>query len=204
MTAMRPHFLSDFSDRCPARKVTILDRSDDMLPFWRIRCADLRNIGRAWLAMPREEGAAVPPWHAFSPAAFASCLDKLCVIKAGDWRAHEIEFSLCGDHPTEFLGNGRPFVLAEMRRDPLQESIYFDILNRAGRAIENGMPQYVRKSMAWNDRNFIEYESLMLPFAAEGGVQRLLQPVSARARVIRSDARRPGDADTPLWCEMWG
>jgi len=195
---MRHRQLREFQGRTPAREVVVLDQGDDVLPFDRIRCPDLIAIGQAWLDMPRNEGRTIPEWRAFSPAAFASCLDKLCVLKARDWRAHDIEFSLYGNHPTDFLGNGRSLVMKEMRGDPMHEANYLDILNRAGRAIENAMPQYVRKTLSWNEGNYIDYETLMLPFVAEDGVQRLLQPVSARARV-RVTTPSPG-----RWCEVRG
>jgi len=199
MTIVRHRPLREFQGRTPAREVTVLDRGDDALPFDRIRCPDLRAIGQAWLDMPRGEGETIPHWRAFSPADFASCLEKLCVIKARDWRAHDIEFSLYGSHPTEFIGNGRPLVLADMREDPVHEENYLDIVNRAGRAIENAAPQYVRKSLSWNEDNYIDYEALMLPFVAEGGVQRLLQPLSARARLVA-----PTAAPVRRWCEVRG
>jgi len=169
--------------------VVHLDQGDDMLPFDRIECGDLRSIGKAWIAMPRNQGEYLPSWNEFDPADFKFCLDKFCVLKVQDWRKNQIEFSLYGGHPTDYLGNGKPLVMQNLRSNPLHSANYIDIRDRAGRAIDNEAPQYVRKTLSWNDQSYIEYETLMLPFLPDQGVQRLLQPVSARAllRLVKSD-----------------
>ena len=168
----------------PARKVVLIDSEDDVLPFDRIQCEDLRMIGDAWLGMPREEGETLPRWSVFDTSQFTGTLDKICVLKATDWRADEIEFSLFGGHATDLIGRGKPISLQRMRRDPQCCANYIEVRNRAGRAIDNEAPQYARKTLSWNQQSHIEYETLMLPFMAEGKVQRLLQPISARHREI--------------------
>lgn len=172
------------NDSIPARSIEIIDSQDDDLPFDRIQCEDLRKIGDAWLRMERQPSEALPRWSAFDPARFTRMLDKFCVLKAGDLRADEIEFSLCGGHATHFIGQGKMLSLQEMRHDPQRAPNYRDVRNRASRAIENEAPQYVRKTLSWNDKNCTEYEALMLPFMPQGTMQRLLQPVSARIRLI--------------------
>ncbi len=166
----------------PARNVDLIDWEDDDLPFDRIKCEHLRKIGEAWLSMERKAGEALPRWSAFSPAQFVDVIDKICVLKAEDWRADNIEFSLYGGHATEFIGQGKPLALQEMRHNPLHKANYVDVRDRAGRAIENNAPQYARKTLSWNDEGHMEYEALMLPFMPQGKVQRLLQPVSVRLR----------------------
>ena len=202
MAVTRLNLLRKFRASTPARptrNVVLLDQADDTLPFGRIECPDLRTIGKAWLDMPRVSGEAIPRWSEFSPADFRFFLDKFCVLKLQDWRNDEIEFSLYGTHPTDFLGNGRPLVMQDMRNNPLHSGNYLDIRDRAGRAVDNQAPQYVRKTLSWNDRNYIEYETLMLPFIAQDGVHRVLQPVSARARLRLVEPDSP-----PKWCEIDG
>jgi hypothetical protein len=189
--------LGEFRDFSPAREVILLDQGDDELPFERIKCVELCEIGHAWLEMPRIDGEPLPRWSEFQPKNFSATLDKLCVLKVRNWQQNEIEFSLYGGHPTDFIGLGQPLVMQELRNDPLRVSNYIDIRDRAGMAIDNEAPQYVRKTLSWNDENYIEYETLMLPFMPADGEQRLLQPVSARARLRKPDPDAP-----PIWCEV--
>jgi len=175
-----PLDIADLYDQSTDRKVNLLDSEQDALPFDRIFCPDLITIGRAWSEMPCEPGEDLPRWSCFKPFSFKSCLDKMCVISVEDWRANALEFTLYGEHPTEFVGLGRPLSLQALRHDP-QRRVYFDdIRDRVGRAIDHNAPQYARKTLSWNDRGFIEYEILMLPFQPNEGVQRILQPLSAR------------------------
>lgn len=168
----------------PARSVEIIDWQDDDMPFDRIRSADLREIGDAWLRMERHPGEGLPRWSAFDPARFTKMLDKFCVLKTMDGRIDDIEFSLYGGHATHFIGQGKSLSLQEMRHDPLRSANYRDVRDRAWRAIETEAPQYVRKSLSWNDERYTEYETLMLPFMPDGAIRRLLQPVSAWVRSI--------------------
>lgn len=186
MLARNTLHLREFQGVGSAQEVVILDQGEDHIPFDRIVCGDLRTLGQAWLEMNRKEGCALPCWSEFRPYEFKPLVEKLCVMKVEDWRNDKLEFSVFGGHATDFIGCGRPFVLQEMRRDPRYYANYCDIRDRTGRAIDSEAPQYVRKTLSWNDRNFIEYEVLMLPFRPQNGVQRLLQPISARAR-SRSD-----------------
>jgi hypothetical protein len=163
----------------PALSVIVLDEGYDSIPFERISCPDLVFIAQCWLAMPRDEESGLPRWTAFRHAEFVSVLDKFCVLKVIDWRNDALEFSLYGGHPTEMIGRGRPLVMSEMRTDPLRAANYRDIRDRTGRAVENRAPQYARKTLSWDERDYIEYEALMLPFHPGADSQRVLQPVSA-------------------------
>lgn len=169
----------DYDTPNSARRVELLDFEYDSIPFDRIQCPDLRQIGRVWLDYPRQTGQALPQWRQFSPVQFRSMIDKLCVLSVEDWSTEQLEFTLYGGHPTEYIGLGKPLSLQEMRADPFRRNNYADIRDRARRATRNETPQYARKTLSWNDHDFIEYEVLMLPFAPEGGSQRILQPVSA-------------------------
>lgn len=191
------NYLKEYHDYEPPREVVILKNADNFLPIFEINCSDLRLIGEAWLAMPRVSGEELPRWSAFRPKDFVSCLDKFCVLKVEDWKADKLEFSLYGGHPTDYIGCGKPLVMQQLRRDPLRSANYYDIRDRAGRAIDNKAPQFVRKTLSWNANNYIEYETLMLPFMAEGGVQRVLQPVSARA-MDKSFGAEPSS----VWCRV--
>ena len=182
-------FLSDYRDASAPRKVQLLDEERDTIPFERVRCPDLRHIGESWLVLPRIGRDTLPRWSSFELRHFKSMLPKLCVLKVEKWREDRLEFSTYGGHATEFIGGGKPLVLQEMRHHPEHRGNYLDIRDRAGRAIDMSAPQYTRKTLSWNDRGFIEYEVLMLPFEKEGDVQRLLQPVSAW--IERSDPELP-------------
>ena len=197
MLALNSQHLREFNDVTPAREVVLLDQGHDMIPFDRIECRDLRRIGAAWLRMPREGRRRLPRWEMFRPADFKPVLDKFCVLRVHDWRADEIEFSLYGGHPTDFIGSGKPLVMQDMRHDPLRSANYYDIRDRAGRAVDYEAPQYVRKTLSWNDKNYIEYETLMLPFEPGKGTRRVLQPVSARARLRLVHSDRASS-----WCEV--
>jgi len=167
------------------REIVLLDSEQDSLPYDRIVCPDLQAIGRAWEAMPREAGEALPRWQCFRPSAFKCCLDKMCVISVEDWQADALEFTLYGDHATEYVGLGRPLSLQSLRRDPQRRAYYEDIRDRVGLAVQHDAPQYARKTLSWNECGFIQYEILMLPFQQEGTIQRILQPLSAKAHSLR-------------------
>ncbi len=157
----------------------VVDSEEDALPFERILCEDLCIIGRAWLEMERKDGEALPRWNAFDPTRFIGMIDKFCVLKRENGQPDTLEFSLYGGHATDFVGRGKRIVLHEMRRDPLRVANYRDIRTRAERAIDNESPQYVRKTLSWNDENYTEYEALMLPFMPDEKEQRVLHPISA-------------------------
>lgn len=165
------------------RQVVLLDSEKDSLPFDRMACPDLIEIGRAWEGLPREADERLPRWSHFRPFDFKSSIDKMCVISVEDWKTHALEFTLYGQHATEFVGLGRPLSLQALREDPKRCTYYEDIRCRAGRAIENDAPQYAHKTLSWNDRGFVQYEILMLPFLQEGAVQRILQPLSAKVEM---------------------
>jgi hypothetical protein len=170
------------SNHTPARSVVTLDTQQDMIPFDRIKCADLREIGKAWQEYARIEGEPLPRWRMFRVSDFIRTIERLCVLRVEDDRIDDLEFSLYGSHASEYIGNGRRLVLQNLRTDPLRQNNYIDIRDRAERAIINERPQYARKSLSWENKAYIEYEVLMLPFMAEDGTQRLLQPFSARIR----------------------
>lgn len=160
--------------------VELLDVEHDAIPYDRMVCPFMDRVARKWEALPRTEGERLPPWSAFSPQAFKTELTRLCVLQAEDWRADRIEFTLYGAHPTDFIGGGKALSMQAMRASAALRANYEDIRDRAGRAIDRGLPQYARKTMSWASRGYIEYEVLMLPFAPTGdGRQRLLQPASA-------------------------
>jgi len=175
--------IASLYDEFEERQVVLLDQEQDAIPFDRIRCPDLVAIGRAWQDMPRETGEALPRWSCFRPFEFKSSIEKMCVIAVEDWQADALEFSLYGNHPTEFVGLGRPLSLQRLCRDARRRGYYEDIRQRVGRAITNDAPQYARKTLSWNDRGFVQYEVLMLPFLRNGKVQRVLQPVSAKVEM---------------------
>ncbi len=193
--------LQSFTNETPPREVVTLDIGEDTIPVKRIKCPQLLFIGQSWLQMHREAGERLPRWQEFDLNKFTRVIEKFCVIKVVDWRADQIEFSLYGEHPTDFIGGGKPLVMQKLRQDPLRSGNYYDIRDRAGRAVDNEAPQYARKTLSWNERNYIEYETLMLPFVPEDGIQRILQPVSARAR-----RRKTKHSNYPArnWCEISG
>jgi len=171
------------SDDMEERQVILLDQEQDSLPFDRMKSSELIEIGHAWEAMPRESEEHLPRWSRFRPFDFKTSIEKMCVISVEDWQADALEFTLYGDHPTEYIGMGRPVSLQQLRHDPKRRGYYQDIRNRVGRAVENSAPQYARKTLSWNDSGYIQYEILMLPFHAEGSVQRILQPVAAKVEL---------------------
>jgi len=175
--------IASLYDGLEERRVVLLDEEQDSLPFDRIVCPDLIELGRAWKAMPREAGERLPRWSCFRPFDFKSSVEKMCVISVEDWHADAFEFTLYGNHPTELIGLGKPLSLQRLRNDPQRRGYFEDIRNRVGRAVTNYAPQYARKTLSWNDRGFIQYEVLMLPFQGNGDVQRILQPVSAKVEM---------------------
>ena len=165
-----------------ALPVVVIDEELDALPFDRIACPDIKAVADVWLKLPRAEGDKLPRWSSFSPAMVKRQLDKVCILQVGNLDDEEIEFSLYGNHPTEVLGDGKPLRLQEMRKNQSQRQNYLDIFRRAGRTIANKAPQFARKAMSSEGSGEIEYEVVMLPFEAENGVTRILQPVSSTER----------------------
>jgi len=179
-----PQDIASLYDESEEREVILLDQQQDSLPFDRIQCPELIELGQAWQALPRLPEENLPRWASFRPFQFRSSVEKMCVISVEDWRADALEFTLYGNHPTEYIGLGRPLSLQTLRRDPKRCGYYEDIRNRVGRAIEQTAPQYARKTLSWNDRGYVQYEILMLPFFREGAIQRILQPVSAKVELV--------------------
>lgn len=170
-----------YDTELPSQLPALLENCADRIPFDKLQCNDLEWIAESWAALPVQAGELLPRWDSFNVADFARVLDKLCVLHVRDWRTNDIEFVVYGGHPTRFVGLGKPVKLAKMRSDPVAYNNYVDICDRVGRAVCNSKPQYARKTLSWNGRDDIEYETLILPFAPDGsGVQRVLQPVSAR------------------------
>jgi len=165
-----------------AHPVTVLDEAIDSLPFDRIRCSDLRALGKLWQSLARREGEILPRWETFSPNMAIPYLSKICVLHVGDWENDEIEFTLYGGHATDRVGNGQRLVLEKMRNDPLRRTNYRDIKERAGRAVDHSAPQYARKTLSWDGCDEVEYELLMMPFMPENGMSRVLQPLTSERR----------------------
>lgn len=162
---------------------TLLEDHPDALPFDRIRCPDLLWIAEQWLALPRSDGQHLPRWGEFRIRDFVKTASKLCVLHVEDKQPDRTEFTVYGEHPTCYVGLGKPLRLAQMKNDPRTYANYVDIRDRANRAASHEKPQYARKTLSWNGRDDIEYEAMMLPFAPDASsVQRILQPVSARIR----------------------
>ena len=182
---MSVQFLRDFTAvRNPeaARPVVILDEAVNALPFHRIQCPDLKDIGAMWLALPREHGEPLPRWATFSPAMIAPLLSKVCILRVGDWREDDIKFSLYGGHATARIGNGQPLVLSALKDDPKRCGNYHDICTRAGRSVDDAAPQYARKTLSWDGFEEVAYEVLMLPFMPENGISRVMQPITSQER----------------------
>jgi len=165
-----------------ALPVVIYDEETDRLPFEKIRCPDLHFIGSVWAGLPRVDGEPLPRWSAFSPSMITRQLSKVCILHVGDWRRDQIKFTLYGGHATERVGNGRALNLHQLRNDPKRRSNYRDIRDRAGRAVDHAAPQYALKNLSWDGCSEVEYELLMLPFMAENGISRVMQPLNSSKR----------------------
>ncbi len=162
------------------RDVVVLGEGHDSIPFDSISCRDLAFIAQSWIDMPRLPGEPLPRWSEFRLSAFVKVINKLCVVLAREGDADRMEITVCGQHATEYVGNGKPIDLAHMRNDPLRCANYADIRDRVARAIANNAPQYALKTLSWQDMGYVEYEVMVLPFMSESGAQRILHPISVQ------------------------
>ena len=161
------------------RDVLILAESAGRAMLDTIECADLRRLVASWSAFAADPDTALPRWASFSPAIFRTMLPKICVLKVG---RDGMEYSLSGGHANDYLNGGRSLSVEKMRRDPGRRGEFVDLHARVTAAVQHRAAVYVRKAVVWQASRYVEYETVLLPFAPEGGCQRVLQPVSARIR----------------------
>lgn len=121
----------------------------------------LQDVANSWIHLRAELGN-LPTWSMDFALLNPNAVSRMMLY---DTSGDDIYITLIGDQCREFIG-------LEKTKGPLAELMpeinAKDIRNRIALCKEQRAPNYCLKSMSWNnDRDFIKYEALFLPFVAK-------------------------------------
>ena len=122
-----------------------------------------------WFRWQSEAGG-LPDWSVFKPFEHPQLLTHVSVSKrvAGQYLC-----VLVGEAPKQWLP---PKIQGKFIHEAIPTQNAHDVIMRFDRALEDGLPNYVEKTMAWRrGYEYVRYRALHLPFAcARDGCSRLL------------------------------
>jgi len=138
------------NEQCP------LDNSHDLID------EGLRRADRNWRDLSEQAGS-LPTWNTEFAMQNAGIVSRTIMY---DTSGDGIEMALIGDQCREFIG-------LEKTKGPLDELMpevnVADVRMRIEACTQQRQPNYCLKSMSWNnDKDFLKYEALFLPFRLEG------------------------------------